>query len=148
MAKHVKRENLRSIDRLYRFAEWCREFKLVRSLSEWEAECGLSGRYLSNTIESTKGSVGAEILEKVYRRFPAIDLTWVITGEGSMINSRMEVPKVQSKIEDLMNQRDKTEKEVFDLIVRREQFKKETAVFDKIVETADELRRLLKKIPK
>lgn len=88
--RYIREDYKRSIDRLYEFAKWCKEEGHVRTLSEWESECGIGSRYLTNTLQSTKGSVGAEILEKVYERFPMVNLTYIITGYGTMIDNVIE----------------------------------------------------------
>ncbi len=140
--KKVRTDNQRSIDRLYKFASWCKEKKYVKTLNEWESVCGLGGKYLSNTLQSPKGSVGAEVLEKVYRQFPTINLTWVVTGEGVMTLSDTErALGLKAEIGNIENQ-------IFDLITRREELKRELSAFQRLIDLAEEMKAQLKKIPK
>lgn len=140
--KKVRTKDQRSIDRLYKFASWCKEKKYVKSLNEWESVCGLGGKYLSNTLQSPKGSVGAEVLEKVYRQFPTINLTWVVTGDGEMIPADSErALGLKAEIGNIENQ-------IFDLITRREELKRELSAFQRLIDLADEMKAQLKKIPK
>jgi len=140
--KKVRTKDQRSIDRLYKFASWCKEKKYVKSLNEWESVCGLGGKYLSNTLQSPKGSVGAEVLEKVYRQFPTINLTWVVTGDGEMIPADSErAAGLKAEIGNIENQ-------IFDLITRREELKREMSAFQRLIDLADEMRSQMKKIPK
>jgi len=114
----------------------------VKSLNEWESVCGLGGKYLSNTLQSPKGSVGAEVLEKVYRQFPTINLTWVVTGDGEMIPADSErAAGLKAEIGNIENQ-------IFDLITRREELKREMSAFQRLIDLADEMRSQMKKIPK
>ena len=139
---NVRTKDQRSIDRLYEFSKWCKEKKYVKTLNEWEAVCGLGSKYLSNTLQSPKGSVGAEVLEKVYRQFPTINLTWVVTGDGEMIPSDSE-RAIGLKAE-IVN----IEDQIFGLIERREELKRELSAFQRIIDLAEEMKIQLKKIPR
>ncbi len=52
----------------------------------FEKTCGLSNGYLGKQLRG-KGSVGSEILEKIGEQYPDLNLTWLITGKGKMIQS-------------------------------------------------------------
>jgi len=140
--KKVRTEGQRSIDRLYKFAAWCKEKKRVKTLNEFEATCGLGMKYLSNTLQSPKGSVGSEVLEKVYRQFPTINLTWVVTGDGEMI------PADAERAAGLKAEIGNMEDQIFELIARREELKRELAAFQRLIDLADDMKAQLKKIPK
>lgn len=138
----VRTKDQRSIDRLYKFAKWCKGKKYVKTLNEWEAVCGLGSKYLSNTLQSPRGSVGAEVLEKVYRQFPTINLTWVVTGDGEMI------PTDGERLQGLRKEVGNIEDQIFSLIERREELKRELSAFQRLIDLADEMKSQLKKIPK
>lgn len=78
----------RLIDRLLRFVDWAKKGGLVKSRLEFEEKCGLSHNYLYNTQFMTKKSIGTDVLKKIRKAFPMINLTWVIMGEGAMIETR------------------------------------------------------------
>lgn len=114
----------------------------MKTLNEFEVTCGLGMKYLSNTLQSPKGSVGAEVLEKVYRQFPTINLTWVVTGEGEMTPADSErALGLKAEIGNIENQ-------IFDLITRREELKRELSAFQRLIDLADDMKAQLKKIPR
>lgn len=51
-----------------------------------EQECGLSNGYLGKQRKN-KGSFGGNILRKIEKRFPELNMTWLLSGEGQMLNS-------------------------------------------------------------
>lgn len=75
----------RVIDRLIKFAEFCKTGKLCRSKSDFEQKCCLTHNYLYNTSINTKSNIGVDQIAKIHKAFPMLNLTWVITGEGAMI---------------------------------------------------------------
>ncbi len=85
MKKTDKIKGERVIERLLKFVEWAKDGKLVKSRMEFEQKCGLSYNYLYNTQYMAKRSVGCEMIAKIHEAFPMLNLTWVITGKGSMI---------------------------------------------------------------
>jgi transcriptional regulator with XRE-family HTH domain len=70
---------LRLIDRLYQYLE----YKKLTPYA-FEQACGISNGYLNKQL-SGKGSMGSEILEKIYRHCTDLNLLWLITGEGRML---------------------------------------------------------------
>lgn len=51
----------------------------------FEKKIKLSNGYYSKQLRN-KGSVGSDILIKIHEHFPELNMLWVLTGEGSMIN--------------------------------------------------------------
>lgn len=70
---------MRLIDRLYQYLE----YKKLTPYA-FEQACGISNGYLNKQL-SGKGSMGSEILEKIYRHYTDLNLLWLITGEGRML---------------------------------------------------------------
>jgi len=70
---------MRLIDRLHLYLE----SKSVTAYA-FEKACGVGNGYLGKQSKG-KGSVGSDILEKVAAHYPDLDLTWLITGRGSML---------------------------------------------------------------
>jgi hypothetical protein len=70
---------VRLIDRLGLFLE-----RKKISFAAFEKDCGISNGYLGKQLKG-KGSVGSDILEKISRQHPELNLVWLITGKGKMI---------------------------------------------------------------
>lgn len=69
-----------------RLIERLNKYLLAKGISayEFERSCGIANGYLGKQLRG-KGSVGSDILEKVSRVYPDLNLVWLITGEGNMI---------------------------------------------------------------
>ena len=97
----------RVIERLVKFADWCKKGNLCRSRSDFERECGLSHNYLYNSMLNSKSSVGTDQIRLIYSKFPMLNLTWVITGKGAMISRTPDVgyreayEELKKKMEDI-----------------------------------------------
>lgn len=76
---------LTPIGRLYSFVRWSMLQGLCKSEYDFEKKCDLSKRYLSNNIKSGKGNIGTEMLGRIVRVFPQLNLAWLCTGEGAML---------------------------------------------------------------
>ena len=42
---------------------------------------------LSNSFFNNKSAIGSDILLKIYRNFPELNMDWIVTGRGDMIFS-------------------------------------------------------------
>lgn len=146
--KYKRTENQRSIDRLFDFALWCKSTKLVKSINEWEAKCSLGTKYLTNTVLSAKGSVGADILDKVHRVFPMINLAWVITGEGNMIILDKHAKYEKGVIENLEIKKTELENQILELARRRDEVVENYQAYLDLIDAANKMRKALRKIPK
>ena len=58
-------------------------FKSI-SPHSFERNINLSNGYYSKQLKNL-GSVGSDILIKIYHHFPDLNILWVLTGEGQMI---------------------------------------------------------------
>ena len=70
---------MRLTDRLLQYLE----FKEI-SVYSFEKACGLGNGYLGKQAKN-KGSVGSDILERVAAIYPDLNLGWLITGKGKML---------------------------------------------------------------
>jgi hypothetical protein len=52
-----------------------------------EIECGLSNGYLGKQRKN-KGSFGGNILCKIEQKFPELNMTWLLSGDGDMLNTK------------------------------------------------------------
>jgi phage repressor protein C with HTH and peptisase S24 domain len=85
----MKTDTIRPINRL-------REYITAKSYTDsaFERICSLSNGYL-NKISKGAGSIGSDILLKIYNANPDLSLLWLITGEGEMLSStKVDYPVV------------------------------------------------------
>lgn len=70
---------MKAIERLFMFFE-------TKSLKHTpvEKDLGLTNSYLGK-MRDRKGSIGSDILEKIFCKFPELSPDWLITGNGSML---------------------------------------------------------------
>lgn len=78
--------NQTPIQRLRSFIKWAQMNGLCTSESDFERMCGLSQKYIANSSNASKGNIGTEILGRIVRKFPQLNLVWICTGDGPMIN--------------------------------------------------------------
>lgn len=71
---------MRLLDRLYQYLE-CNSI----SAYAFEHACGLSNGYLGKQFKG-KGTVGSAVLVKIKKHYPELNVQWLITGKGNMIN--------------------------------------------------------------
>lgn len=55
--------------------------KLCISKAEFERECGLSNGY----VNSIKNSIGSKGVALILRRYPEVNKSWLVLGEGEML---------------------------------------------------------------
>ena len=72
------------IKRLMEFVEWAIENELCSSYSDFERKSSLAPRYIMNNNSMGKGNIGTEMLGRIVRAFPQLNLVWLCTGDGSM----------------------------------------------------------------
>jgi len=71
---------MRPIDRLIKYL---RE-KRITAYS-FEKTCQVANGYLKKQ-EKGKGTVGSDIVERIFRNYPELSVVWMITGQGKMIH--------------------------------------------------------------
>lgn len=65
------------------------------SKAEFERVCGLSNGY----INSIRNNVGEKGLNLILERFPNVNKTWLVFGEGEMLNDKPTPQKVEQEAE-------------------------------------------------
>ena len=73
--------------RLREFVNWAKLQGLCKSEYDFERQCSLSPKYITNNAHSGKGNIGTEMLGRIIRVFPQLNLAWLCTGEGAMLLS-------------------------------------------------------------
>lgn len=79
--------NQTPILRLRSFVQWAQSQGLCKSEYDFERICSLSAKYISNNMHTGKGNIGSEMLGRIVRVFPQLNLAWICTGEGAMLNT-------------------------------------------------------------
>lgn len=74
------------IQRLRDFVRWTQSQGLCKSEFDFERKCKLSPKYIANNSHSGKGNIGTEMLGRIIRVFPQLNLAWLCTGEGTMLS--------------------------------------------------------------
>lgn len=73
--------------RLRMFIQWAKRQGLCKSEPDFERQCGLVNKYVANNANGGKGNIGAEILGRITKAFPQLNLAWICNGEGAMIET-------------------------------------------------------------
>lgn len=84
--KDKESEIITPIMRLRQFVKWGQLNGLCRTENDFERKCNLSPKYIANNSHSGKGNIGTEMLGRIVRVFPQLNLAWICTGEGPMLN--------------------------------------------------------------
>lgn len=78
---------MRIIDRLTKYLE----YKKITAYS-FERNCKVANGYLSKQRKG-KGTIGSDILERIYQNYSDLNLTWLVAGEDDML---LKIPRGQS----------------------------------------------------
>ncbi len=78
---------MRIIDRLTKYLE----YKKITAYS-FERNCKVANGYLSKQRKG-KGTIGSDILERIYQNYSDLNLTWLLAGEEDML---LKIPRGQS----------------------------------------------------
>src|SRR2546430_13843559 len=71
--------NARPIDRLAKYLDF---IGILPSI--FEKKAGISNGYILNN-KVRKGGIGSEILDKIHKTYPELNILWLISGEGEMV---------------------------------------------------------------
>lgn len=110
----------RPIDRLKEFAEYLKKTRKVQNMGEFEANCGLAKKYIANSILQN-GNIRADTLSLIYNAYPFLNLTWLITGEGTMtMDGELidEVRKLDAENKQLKSDYDALSKKYEEMAIR------------------------------
>lgn len=78
----------RAIDRLRDFVFHLKLDKRITGDFQFETMCGLSNKYLSNSSQPGRpGTIGSDVIARVHTVYPELNITWLCTGEGDMLNT-------------------------------------------------------------
>lgn len=77
--------NTTPVRRLRDFVAWAKREGLCKTENDFERQCSLSPKYLANNSCTGKGNIGTEMLGRIIRVYPQLNLAWICTGEGPML---------------------------------------------------------------
>ncbi len=98
-------QNERAIDRLKAFAHYARyELKIVKGYSSFEVYCNIGNGYISNSDKSGKGkgTIGSDIISRISEAFPMLNVKWLCSGKGNMIDDTWKYEEQISKIKKIL----------------------------------------------
>ena len=82
------------------------EFRELKNLSvnKLESLLGTSNGYLGKQIKS-EGSVGSDILERLFSEFPDFNPEYILTGKGSLIKENYNPKTIDQMIDEKIDQK-------------------------------------------
>lgn len=75
-----------AIERFVRFHKHLQLTELYPGRSALEERLGVSNGYITKTF-AKKSAMGSDLLERIIELFPQLNIHWLLTGEGEMLNS-------------------------------------------------------------
>lgn len=87
LRKHISMKNKESAAiRLHKFVMYAKKEKIIKSVRNFEDECGLSNGYINNALYASSSNIGSDIIARIVERFPMLNISWLCTGKGDMLN--------------------------------------------------------------
>jgi len=76
------------------------------SARQFDISIGTANGYTLR-MQKNNASVGSDVIERIVKEYPQVNLVWLITGKGDMFISQSSEPKARTKeeIEEYINQR-------------------------------------------
>ncbi|RNC90111.1 MAG: hypothetical protein ED555_11805 [Allomuricauda sp.] len=75
---------LKAIDRVMQFIDYA-----GMSARQFDISIGASNGYTLR-MKKNKASIGSDVIENIIKTYPQLNLIWLITGEGEMLNPDKE----------------------------------------------------------
>lgn len=73
-----------AIERFVRFHKHLQLTEMYPGRNALEERLGVSGGYITKAF-SKKSAMGSDLLERIMRLFPQLNIVWLLTGDGDMI---------------------------------------------------------------
>ncbi|MDE6018332.1 MAG: hypothetical protein K2G85_05925 [Muribaculaceae bacterium] len=87
----MQKKDTTPILRLREFVAWAKDKGLCKSEHNFERQCNLSPKYIANNCANGKGNLGTEMLGRIVREYPMLNLAWLCTGDGPMLCKESEL---------------------------------------------------------
>lgn len=68
------------------------------SARQFDMSIGTANGYTLR-MQKNNASVGSDVIERIIKEYPQVNLVWLITGQGEMFIPKESTPKVRSKQE-------------------------------------------------
>ncbi|WP_366915882.1 hypothetical protein [uncultured Psychroserpens sp.] len=68
------------------------------SARQFDLSIGTGNGYILR-MQKNNASVGSDVIERIVKEYPQVNLVWLITGKGDMFIEQQSKPKVRSKQE-------------------------------------------------
>ncbi len=68
------------------------------SARQFDISIGTANGYILR-MKKNNASVGSDVIERIKKTYPQVNLVWLITGKGDMFIEEQSEPKVRSKAE-------------------------------------------------
>jgi len=81
---------------VHRIIDLISELKL--SARQFDISIGTANGYILR-MQKNNASVGSDVIERIVKEYPQVNLVWLITGKGDMFIQEQAKPKVRSKAE-------------------------------------------------
>lgn len=115
---------LKTVDRLMIFIK-----EAGMSARQFDLSIGASNGYTLR-MSKNRASIGSDVIEKILRTYPDLNVVWLLTGEGHMLKSQEE--------EEILD---------FDNLPREKQIEIERIIEQKIQEKQrEQLKRMIKEV--
>lgn len=125
---------------IHRIAEYI-QYKDV-SLNSFDKLIGTSTAYISKLIKS-EGSVGSDILEKIFIACPDINPLWLLTGEGDMLKSSSDYKKIEPIVNKVNEYSQKPLSREFEILLNK--YTEQSQLIGKLNYEIEQLRKEKKK---
>ncbi|WCO03109.1 hypothetical protein [Psychroserpens ponticola] len=81
---------------VHRIIDLISELKL--SARQFDISIGTANGYILR-MQKNNASVGSDVIERIVKEYPQVNLVWLITGKGDMFISEQQKPKVRTNRE-------------------------------------------------
>lgn len=90
----------KAIDRVLQIIE-----SLGMSARQFDMSIGTTNGY-SLRMHKNRASIGSDIIERISKKYPRINLVWLITGKGEMFLDAKDIPVLSdAQIENMINEK-------------------------------------------
>mgnify|MGYP003470234304 CR=1 FL=1 len=67
-----------------RLSEYLKAKRITKA--EFGRSIGVSASYVTSMRDNGRASIGVEKIERIRQRYPDLNIEWLLTGEGNMLN--------------------------------------------------------------
>jgi len=113
----------------FRLTQFIHHLKM--DTSAFERECGLSNGFIAKTNDRIRKSS----LNMISHRFPELNINWVITGEGEMLQQKPKQNESSNLVDLIARLLDKIERDEENISRLSEQLNRNNALLEQLLKT-------------